>query len=138
LTDLLTHIESEHFRTLLNGQSEGVAYERKLTQAGDFYGGEVIERREAPHPQKKGTTYAVLTVRIAEGQAGGEALEAGLRVVVRCNTAGLTKMVERFDPQVGDEIAILLHEQSKSKAPLPYSYNVVKPAQVAKEEEGWS
>jgi hypothetical protein len=138
LTDLLTHIESEHFRTLLNGQSEGVAYERKLTQAGDFYGGEVIERREAPHPQKKGTTYAVLVIRIAEGRSEGESLEAGLRVLVRCSTAGLSKMVERFDPQVGDEIAVLLHEQSRPKAPLPYSYNVVKSALAVKEEEGWS
>jgi hypothetical protein len=132
LTELLAHIKDERFKTLLNGSSEGVAYERPLTQPGDYYGGEVIERRDAPHPQKTGTTYAVLTVRLAAGQSDGVALEEGLRVVVKCSTAGLQKFVKRFDPQPGDTVAILLERQSKPKAPLAYSYNIVRPATAEK------
>jgi hypothetical protein len=138
LTELLAHIKDERFKTLLNGSSEGVAYERPLTQPGDYYGGVVIERRDAPHPQKKGTTYALLTLRLAAGQSDGEPLEEGLRVIVKCSTAGLQKMVRRFDPQPGDTVAILLHRQSKPKAPLPYSYNVISAVPTSAEDtRGW-
>jgi hypothetical protein len=134
VTNLLPDTASERAQELLNGQSFGVASEYVYSEAGDYLVGVVLARRE--RSINKDTKIAVLIVRAAEGQSEGEALEAGQRVTVRCAPRQLRDMIAQFDPQPGDEVAILLHAPTTARGQKPFSYSVTK-AKVAESGGPW-
>jgi hypothetical protein len=134
MNKLLPAAASERAKELLNGSAYGTATEFVYSEAGDYLVGRVIGRREVTFGASK--RVAVLTVRVEEGQSGGETLEAGARVVLKCGPAELQAMVARFDPCEDDVVAVLLHNTPAGKGGrYQFSFNCTKATAERKEKE---
>jgi hypothetical protein len=134
MTKLLPATASERAREMLNGSAFGTASAFTFDEPGDYVVGRVIGQREVTFGNSK--RVAVLTLRVEEAQSGGDVLEAGARVVLKCGPAELQAMVARFNPSENDVVAVLLHNSPAGKGGrYAFTYSVEK---AAPPEEGQS
>lgn len=122
--DNLPGAPSEQALSMLNGKSSGSApYWRP--QPRDWLRAEITDRRRVAG---RFAEFEVLLVHVLEGAEKGQPLPDGAHRAVSCNAAELKLMLERLNPQSGDEIALLYNGQHGHLRRHSFRYSVEKAA----------